>query len=210
MIFKHRTEIQNILDKKSNKFLVITGPCSIHNKAEAIEYSEKLQKLSEKVSDKLHLVMRAYFEKPRTTIGWKGLIYDPDLDGSCDIQKGLDHARELLVNIADRGIALATEILDPVTAQYIADLISWAAIGARTTESQTHRQLVSGLSMPVGFKNATNGNIQSAIDAVKSANHAHTFLGLLDDGRSGSFYTKGNKYAHIVLRGGKRCSKLHI
>ncbi|MCF7791676.1 MAG: 3-deoxy-7-phosphoheptulonate synthase [Victivallales bacterium] len=201
-IFLTRKLIQDVLDKKTDKVMVIVGPCSIHNPAEALEYAQKLTKLTESVKDKLIPVMRVYFEKPRTTIGWKGLIYDPDLDGSCNIHKGLEQARKLLIDIAEMGLPIATEILDPVTAQYITDTISWAAVGARTTESQPHRQLISGLSMPVGFKNTTDGNIQTAIDAVKSAQHRHTFIGLLSDGRNGSFYTKGNKYSHVVLRGG--------
>ncbi len=198
-----RSKIQDILDHKSDKFLVITGPCSIHNPSEAIEYAKKLKELSLEVEDKLMLIMRVYFEKPRTTIGWKGLIYDPDLDGSCHMSRGLEIARRLLLDIDELGLPTATEILDPVTAQYIADLISWAAIGARTTESQTHRQLASGLSMPIGFKNTTNGNIKTAIEAIKAAIHKHVFLGVLEDGRSGIFHTTGNKYSHIILRGGK-------
>ena len=205
-IYLNRTNIQNILNNKSKKIIAIVGPCSIHNPEEALEYADKLCNLSRKVGDKILLVMRAYFEKPRTTVGWKGLIYDPDLDGSCNIQKGLEHARKLLIQIAEKNLPIATEILDPVTTQYIADIITWAAIGARTTESQPHRQLVSGLSMPVGFKNTTNGDIQSAIDAIKSANHKHSFLGLMSDGRNGTFHTKGNQYAHIVLRGGSNGS----
>ena len=201
-VIDSRNKIQEILEHKSDRFLVIVGPCSIHNPDEAIEYAKRLKKLSKEVDNKLMLVMRVYFEKPRTTIGWKGLIYDPDLDGSCHMSKGLKIARKLLLDIDELGLATATEILDPVTVQYIADLISWAAIGARTTESQTHRQLVSGLSMPVGFKNATNGNINTAIEAIKAAIHKHVFLGILEDGRSGIFHTTGNKYAHIILRGG--------
>jgi 3-deoxy-7-phosphoheptulonate synthase len=201
-IAKSRANIQDILTHSSDRFLVIVGPCSIHSSEEAYEYAKRLKALSLKVEDKLQLVMRTYFEKPRTTIGWKGLIYDPDLDGTCNIQKGLEQARKLLVDIAELDLPIATEILDPITVEFVADIICWAAIGARTTESQPHRQLVSGLSMPVGFKNATSGDIQTAIDAIKSANHKHAFLGLMSDGRNGIFYTKGNQYAHIVLRGG--------
>ena len=201
-VISDRKRIQDILDHKSNDFLVIVGPCSIHNPKEALEYAAHLKKLSAEVDDKLMLVMRVYFEKPRTTVGWKGLIYDPDLDGSCHISKGLKIARKLLLNIDELGLPTATEILDPVTAQYIADLICWAAIGARTTESQTHRQLASGLSVPVGFKNSTNGDISVAVESIKAAMHNHAFLGILEDGRSGIFHTTGNKYSHIVLRGG--------
>jgi len=201
-VIDSRNKIQKILDHKSDKFLVIVGPCSIHNPAEAIEYAKRLKKLSIEVSSKLMLIMRVYFEKPRTTVGWKGVIYDPDLDGSCHMSKGLKIARKLLLDIDELGLPTATETLGPVTAQYIADLVSWTAIGARTTESQTHRQLASGLSMPVGFKNSTNGNIQTAVEAIKAAMHKHVFLGVLEDGRSGIFHTTGNKYSHIILRGG--------
>ena len=201
-IAKSRNNIQDILSHNTKKILVIVGPCSIHNPDEAYKYAEKLKTLSLKVESKLQLVMRVYFEKPRTTIGWKGLIYDPDLDGSCNIQKGIEQARKLLLEIAELDLPIATEILDPITVEYVADILSWAAIGARTTESQPHRQLVSGLSMPVGFKNATNGDVQTAIDAVKSAYHKHAFLGLMPDGRNGIFFTKGNQFAHLVLRGG--------
>ena len=201
-VIESRDKIKKILEHKSDSFLVIVGPCSIHNPAEAIEYAKRLKRLSLEVSSKLMLVMRVYFEKPRTTIGWKGLIYDPDLNGSYYVSKGLKIARKLLLDIDELGLPTATEILGPVTAQYIADLVSWAAIGARTTESQTHRQLASGLSMPVGFKNSTNGNINTAVEAIKAAMHKHVFLGVLEDGRSGIFHTTGNKYSHIILRGG--------
>ena len=201
-VIESRNNIQKVLDHKSNLFLVMVGPCSIHNPAEALEYARRLKKLSNEVCSKLILVMRVYFEKPRTTIGWKGLIYDPDLDGSCHMSKGLKIARKLLLDINELELSTATEILGPVTAQYIADIVSWTAIGARTTESQTHRQLASGLSMPVGFKNATNGNIKTAVEAIKAAIHKHVFLGVLEDGRSGIFHTTGNKYSHIILRGG--------
>jgi len=201
-VTRHRKLIQNIMDKKLDKFIAIVGPCSIHSVDEALEYARKLYDLSRKIEDKIFTIMRVYFEKPRTTIGWKGLIYDPELNESCNMAAGLDRARRLLLKIDEIGLATATEILDPVTAQYIADLITWAAIGARTTESQTHRQLASGLSMPVGFKNTTDGSIKTAVEAIQSAVHNHAFLGLLEDGRSGIFHTKGNQYAHIVLRGG--------
>ncbi len=201
-VINHRGTIQNIMDRKLNKFIVIVGPCSIHSSEEALEYARKLRALNKKVEDKIFTVMRVYFEKPRTTVGWKGMIYDPELNESCNMAMGLEKARKLLLQIDEIGLPTATEILDPVTAQYIADLISWAAIGARTTESQTHRQLASGLSMPVGFKNTTDGSIKTAVEAIQSAIHKHAFLGLLEDGRSGIFQTKGNPYAHMVLRGG--------
>ncbi|MGL4854946.1 MAG: 3-deoxy-7-phosphoheptulonate synthase [Lentisphaeria bacterium] len=197
-----RKMFQDILDGNDKRLVMIVGPCSIHNPDEAIEYAKRLKNLADQVSDKILLVMRVYFEKPRTTVGWKGLIYDPDINKSYDFEKGLRKARKLLLDIAEMGLPTATEMLDPIIAQYIADLVSWAAIGARTTESQTHRQMVSGLSMPVGFKNATNGDLQVAIDAIQSASAKHAFIGVLEDGKSGIFHTKGNKYTHIVLRGG--------
>jgi 3-deoxy-7-phosphoheptulonate synthase len=203
IIVESRKKVTEILDGTSEqKLMIITGPCSIHNVEEALEYASRLKKLNEEVGDKILLVMRVYFEKPRTVVGWKGLIYDPDLNGSYDFNKGLRVARKLIIDIAKQGIPVATEVLDPIMTQYIADAVSWAAIGARTTESQTHRQLVSGLSMPTGFKNATNGNIQVALDAIKSASHKHSFLGVLKDGRTGIFRTKGNPDCHLVLRGG--------
>lgn len=201
-VANYRQTIKNIMDRKDKRFLVIVGPCSIHSLKEAIEYTYRLNSLNNTVQDKMMLIMRVYFEKPRTTTGWKGLIYDPDLNESYNMAKGLYSARQLLIKIDEIGLPTATEILDPVTAQYITDLISWAAIGARTTESQTHRQLASDLSMPVGFKNTTDGSIKTAIEAIQSAIHKHAFLGLLENGRSGIFHTKGNKYSHIVLRGG--------
>lgn len=201
-VTKHRETIQDIMDRKLNKLIVIVGPCSIHSSEEALEYAQKLSDLNKRIDDKILIVMRVYFEKPRTTIGWKGMIYDPELNESCNMATGLEKARKLLLQIDELGLPTATEILDPVTAQYIADLISWAAIGARTTESQTHRQLASGLSMPVGFKNTTDGSIKTAVEAIQSAIHKHAFLGLLEDGRTGIFHTKGNAYTHIVLRGG--------
>ncbi|MBN2652707.1 MAG: 3-deoxy-7-phosphoheptulonate synthase [Spirochaetales bacterium] len=204
LVVDARRKVQDLLHGNSaQKLMVITGPCSIHCIDEAVAYAKKLEKLNEEVSDKILLVMRVYFEKPRTVVGWKGLIYDPDLNGSYDFEKGLRTARQLILEIAGMGLPVATEILDPIITQYIADAVAWAAIGARTTESQTHRQLVSGLSMPTGFKNATNGNIQVAIDAIKAASHNHSFLGVLKDGRTGVFRTKGNPDCHLVLRGGK-------
>lgn len=199
-----RQEICDILDGKSKKFMMIVGPCSIHNRASALKYAQKLSELSKKVSDKILIVMRVYFEKPRTTIGWKGLIYDPDINGSYNIEKGIFLARKLLLQIVDLGLPVGTEMLDLIIPQYLSDAVSWAAVGARTTESQTHRQLASGLSMPVGFKNATDGNVQVAIDAIKTANSKHSFIGVTEEGQIGVFRTSGNPYGHIVLRGGNQ------
>lgn len=197
-----RREAMDILDGKDNRLMVITGPCSIHNPDAALKYAEKLKQLSDRVSDHLMILMRCYFEKPRTTVGWKGLLTDPGLDDSCDIARGIRLSRDILTRVIETGLPAATEILDPVLAQYIADCITWTAIGARTTEAQTHRQLASGLSMPVGFKNATDGSTQVAIDAVMAARSHHSFIGVLEDGSVGVFRTNGNPYAHIVMRGG--------
>lgn len=199
-----RTEISNIINGNSNKFLCIIGPCSIHNIEEAKEYANSLVNLSNTVKNKMLIVMRVYFEKPRTTTGWKGLINDPNLDESYDVNKGLRMARELLIYINSIGLPCAYEILDTITPQYISDLISWGAIGARTTESQVHRQLVSGLSMPVGFKNGTGGSISIATDAVKSASHPHCFMGITEDGIASICNTLGNKDCHIILRGSNK------
>ena len=197
-----RRAIQNILHKKDSRLLVIVGPCSIHDVEAAKEYSDYIQQFRQKYQDKLEIVMRVYFEKPRTTIGWKGLINDPHLDGSYDINTGLRRARSLLSYLATRGIPSATELLDPIVPQYIADLISWTAIGARTTESQTHREMASGLSMPIGFKNGTDGSFTTAINAMKSASKSHHFLGVNDHGYASIVNTTGNPDGHIVLRGG--------
>ncbi len=197
-----RQEIRNILDKKDKRLLCIIGPCSIHNIDEALEYGKQLKKLADKVKDKLLIVMRVYFEKPRTTIGWKGLINDPYLDGSCHVNYGLYIARRLLVDLNQIGIPCGYEILDTITPQYIADLMSWGAIGARTTESQVHRQLISGVSMPIGFKNGTSGNIKVAADAILSAEYTHCFMGITEKGEAAICKTLGNKYCHIILRGG--------
>jgi len=198
-----RDEIKAVLDGNLRKHILITGPCSIHNEDAALEYAERLLKLREQVGDVILPIMRVYFEKPRTTVGWKGLIYDPDLNDSSNIEKGLRIARRLLVRIVSQGIPAATEILEPIIPQYIADLISWAAIGARTTESQTHRQLTSGLSMPIGFKNATDGSVMVAVNAIKAASSRHAFIGITEEGKVSIFRTKGNPYGHIVLRGGE-------
>ena len=201
-VIRYRQEVFDILDGKDPRRMVIVGPCSIHDPGSALEYADKLSRLAGEVNDKLLLIMRVYFEKPRTTIGWKGLIYDPDLNGSYNIEKGIRTARRLMLEIVDKGLPVATETLDPILVQYIADAVSWTAIGARTTESQPHRQLASGLSMAVGFKNATDGNVQVAIDAVNAARRQHSFIGVDDDGRIAVFRTTGNRYGHIVLRGG--------
>ena len=201
-VFSSRNTISRILHKKDGRLLVIIGPCSIHDPKAAIEYAEKLSVASEKYSKYLEIVMRVYFEKPRTTIGWKGLINDPDLNGSNNINKGLKIARRLLVDISSLGLPTATEFLDPITPQYIGDLISWGAIGARTTESQIHRQLASGLSAPIGFKNSTDGSIQIAIDAIKSASNPHMFLSVTKKGNSAIVSTSGNSDCHVIHRGG--------
>ena len=197
-----RNEIMNILNDKDDRLLVIIGPCSIHNTDEALEYAKKLSKLREKFINKLFIIMRVYFEKPRTTIGWKGLINDPDLDNSCNINKGLYIARKLMINISKLNLPIGCEFLDTISPKFTCDLVSWGAIGARTTESQCHRQLASGLSMPIGFKNSTNGNIHKAIDAIISCKYEHTFLGINQNNNSSIIKTKGNKYGHIILRGG--------
>lgn len=199
-----RDTIQNILDRKDPRLLVIVGPCSIHDPEAALEYAGRLAALRRELADRLYLVMRVYFEKPRTTVGWKGLIYDPHLDGSADIATGLRRARELLVEVNRLGLPAATEFLDPIVPPYIADLVSWAAIGARTTESQTHRQMASGLSMPVGFKNGTDGGLQVAIDAMGAAMSPHSFLGIDADGATSIVRTTGNPWGHVVLRGGHK------
>lgn len=205
-ILQGREAIQNILDGKDKRLFVVIGPCSIHDTKAALEYAQKLKTLSEKVKEHLFLVMRVYFEKPRTTVGWKGLINDPHMDDSFKIEEGIKLARKLLLEVTHMGLPTATEALDPITPQYMADLICWSAIGARTTESQTHREMSSGLSTPVGFKNGTDGNIEVAINAMKSALSSHHFLGIDPDGRISVFETKGNPYSHIVLRGGNKKS----
>jgi 3-deoxy-7-phosphoheptulonate synthase len=202
-ISKSRQEIRNILSGVDSRMLIIAGPCSIHDVIAGREYAERFAKLADQVKDQFLLVMRVYFEKPRTTVGWKGLIMDPDLDGSNHIEAGLKLARQFLLDIIRLGIPTATELLDPITPQYIADLICWSAIGARTTESQTHRQMASGLSMPIGFKNGTLGNLEPAINAIKAANQPQTFLGVGLDGRASAVTTTGNPDCHIILRGGE-------
>ena len=199
-----RTQIKNILKGQDRRLMVVVGPCSIHDPKAAIEYGERLAALSGELSDQLFLVMRVYFEKPRTTIGWKGLINDPDMNGTHLISKGLGIARGLLCTITGMKLPVATETLDPITPEYMADLLSWGAIGARTTESQTHREIASGLSFPIGFKNGTDGNLQIAIDAMKSALHSHSFLGINREGKTAIIQTAGNPDVHIVLRGSNK------
>jgi 3-deoxy-7-phosphoheptulonate synthase len=199
-----RARIRNILNGSDRRLLVVVGPCSIHDVKAAREYAEKLAKFRDGVGDALEIVMRVYFEKPRTTVGWKGLINDPHLNGTFDINYGISMARGLLLDVAKLGLPSATELLDPIVPQYLADLISWTAIGARTTESQTHREMSSGLSMPVGFKNGTDGSIDVAINALLSARQPHRFLGVNNDGRASIVTTTGNPDGHIVLRGGKQ------
>jgi 3-deoxy-7-phosphoheptulonate synthase len=201
-VLRGRETLRRILDRQDHRLFVVVGPCSIHDVRAAEEYAARLRRLAEEVGDTLFLVMRVYFEKPRTTVGWKGLINDPDMDDSFHIEKGLFLARELLLHIAELGLPAATEALDPITPQYLGDLISWTAIGARTTESQTHREMASGLSTPVGFKNGTDGNLEVAINALKSAALPHHFLGINQKGQCAVFRTRGNRYGHIVLRGG--------
>jgi 3-deoxy-7-phosphoheptulonate synthase len=197
-----RQQIASILRGEDDRMLLITGPCSLHDVNAGYEYAQRLKKLADEFQDRLLIVMRVYFEKPRTTVGWKGLIYDPHLNGSFDITTGLHRAREFLLQIGELGLLAAIEFVDPITPQYIADLYSWAAIGARTAESQTHRQMSSGLSMPVGFKNGTGGSIQLAVDGVVAAQAVQAFLGVDADGKASVVVTKGNPDTHIVLRGG--------
>ena len=201
-VLNARNAIKSILEGEDSRLLMIVGPCSIHDPKAAIEYAERLKKLADEVSETVLVVMRVYFEKPRTTVGWKGLINDPELDGSHKINKGIELARRLLLDINALGLPCATETLDPITPQYLADLISWSAIGARTTESQTHREMASGLSMPVGFKNGTDGGLSVAINAMKSALQPHHFLGINNEGLSSAIQTSGNRNLHLVLRGG--------
>lgn len=200
---EHRRQVRNILAGKDQRLLVVVGPCSIHNLQGAYDYAQKLAGLAEQVSDRLLLVMRAYFEKPRTTVGWKGLVADPHLDGSNDMDYGLEQARRLLAELCRLGLPLATEALSPLVAEYLQDYISWTAIGARTTESQTHREMASGLESVVGFKNATDGGLQVAIDAMQSAAHPHEYLGVDPEGRVAIRCTAGNPHSHVVLRGAK-------
>ena len=199
----HRREISDIIHKKDKRLLVVVGPCSVHDPLAAFDYGKRLKALADELKDELYIVMRVYFEKPRTTVGWKGLINDPKIDGSFDVEHGLHIARELLLELAELGLPLATEALDPMTPQYMADLFSWSAIGARTTESQTHRELASGLSMAVGFKNGTDGSLATAINAMKAASMGHSFIGINQNGQVNLLHTEGNLDGHVILRGGK-------
>ncbi|MDE8603106.1 3-deoxy-7-phosphoheptulonate synthase [Marinomonas sp. RSW2] len=201
-VAESRDIIKNIMDGKDHRLAIVIGPCSIHDPEAALDYAKRLKALAEKLDDTLYIIMRAYFEKPRTTVGWKGLINDPNLDGTFDIDKGIRVGRKLLIDLSELGLPLATEALDPISPQYIQDLISWSAIGARTTESQTHREMASGLSGPVGFKNGTDGGLTVAINAMQSVSHPHSFLGINENGEVSIVNTKGNGYGHLVLRGG--------
>ncbi|MEM8766600.1 MAG: 3-deoxy-7-phosphoheptulonate synthase [Pseudomonadota bacterium] len=202
LVFSNRQSISRILKGEDSRLLVIIGPCSIHDPVAAREYADRLAAQVKQYDEHLHILMRVYFEKPRTTVGWKGLINDPNLNDSFDINEGLRVARSLLHDIGERGLGTATEYLDPITPQYLGDLVSWGAIGARTTESQVHRQLASGLSCPIGFKNSTDGSIQVAVDAINSAAHPHIFLSVTKEGHSAIFSTSGNEDCHVILRGG--------
>jgi 3-deoxy-7-phosphoheptulonate synthase len=203
-IEQSRQTIADIIHKRDHRLLVVCGPCSIHDVEQAKVYGQKLKQLAEELSDQLYIVMRVYFEKPRTTVGWKGLINDPNLDGSFEVEEGLHIARELLVDLVEEGIPLATEALDPISPQYLGDLFSWSAIGARTTESQTHREMASGLSMPVGFKNGTDGSLATAINAMQAAASGHKFMGVNPEGQVALLCTQGNPDGHVILRGGKQ------
>ena len=203
LVYGTRNEISQILHGKDHRVLVVAGPCSIHDTKSALEYAAWLKDARDRYNENLLIVMRVYFEKPRTTVGWKGLINDPDIDGSYDISKGIRTARKLLINLAELGLPAGTEYLDPISPQYVSDLISWGAIGARTAESQIHRELASGLSCPVGIKNGTNGDLKLAIDGIQAANHPHVFLSATKEGEVAVFKASGNIDSHIILRGGK-------
>ena len=202
MILRSREVLRNILDRKDRRLFVVVGPCSIHDPVAGLDYAHRLRALAAEVSETLYLVMRAYIEKPRTTTGWKGYINDPDMDDSFHVDRGMHKAREFLLQLAELGLPAGTEALDPISPQYLGDLISWTAIGARTSESQTHREMSSGLSTPVGFKNGTNGDVGIAVNAILSASRPHSFLGINDQGHTAIVRTRGNRYGHLVLRGG--------
>ncbi len=204
VVAQSRREVEKILRGEDTRRMVIVGPCSLHDPEAALDYARRLEQVQRELADRLLIIMRAYFEKPRTTLGWKGMLYDPHLDRSYDIDFGIRQSRKILIDIAEIGLATATEFLDPIVPQYLADLITWAAIGARTTESQIHRQMASGLSMPIGFKNATDGNLGVAMDAIKASSNPHSFLGIDRNGQVIIAETKGNKYGHLVMRGGTR------
>ena len=199
----HRVEIERIVDGQDDRMLMIVGPCSIHDPAAGLEYASRLQKLAEDVKDRIFIAMRVYFEKPRTTVGWKGYINDPNLNGTYDVETGMAKAREFLLEVCKAGLPAATEFLEPFTPQYLGDLVAWGAIGARTTESQTHRLIASGLSMPIGFKNGTGGTVQIGIDGMTAARSEHAFLGIDDDGIASIVTTTGNPATHLILRGGR-------
>ena len=207
-----RAEIADIVHHRDHRLLVVCGPCSIHDVDAAREYALKLNDLRQQLGDSLYIVMRVYFEKPRTTVGWKGLINDPEINGSFDIESGLRKARKLLIDFAEMGLPMGTEALDPISPQYLGEFFSWSAIGARTTESQTHREMASGLSMPVGFKNSTRGDLDTAIDALKAAASGHRFMGINENGQVAVIKTTGNPDGHIIMRGGKSCNydSVHI
>jgi 3-deoxy-7-phosphoheptulonate synthase len=202
VVTRGRDALRNILDRKDPRLFVVVGPCSIHDPVAGLDYARRLKALQEEVKESLLLVMRVYFEKPRTTTGWKGYINDPDMDDSFHIERGMQNARQFLLDVSELGLPTATEALDPISPQYLGDLIAWTAIGARTTESQTHREMSSGLSTPVGFKNGTDGDIGIAINAILSASHPHSFLGINGQGRVAIVRTRGNRHGHVVLRGG--------
>jgi 3-deoxy-7-phosphoheptulonate synthase len=203
VVGRTRREVSRILNGEDDRLIVIVGPCSIHDPVAGLEYARRLEALADELAEDLRIVMRVYFEKPRTTVGWKGLINDPELDGSFAINKGLRLARKLLLDLVELGLPSGCEFLDPITPQFIADLVTWGAIGARTTESQVHRELASALSMPVGFKNGTDGGVQIAIDALHAAAHPHRFLGVTEQGLAGIVSTRGNPDCHVILRGGQ-------
>lgn len=202
-VVESRRVIEAILQKRDPRLLVVVGPCSIYDVKAALEYAQKLKKLAQSLEDTCYVVMRVYFEKPRTTVGWKGFVNDPHLTGAGDISEGLYLGRKLMLDISEMGLPIATEVLDPIVPQYISDLLSWASIGARTTESQTHREMASGLSMPVGFKNSTEGNLEVAVNAMLSAKQPHDFLGINQEGQTSIIKTLGNPFGHVILRGGK-------
>lgn len=202
-VIESRRVVEDIIHHRDDRLLAVVGPCSIHDTEAALEYAERLRSLRERVQDRIYVVMRVYFEKPRTKLGWRGLILDPYLDGSYDVEEGLRRARKLLLEIAGSGLPAGSELLDPIVPQYIDDLITWASIGARTTESQTHREMASGLSMPVGFKNGTDGDVRTAVNALSSSRHPHSFIGTDQEGQTSVLETNGNDTSHIILRGGK-------
>ena len=204
LVFESRNKISEIINQNDDRLIVVVGPCSIHDPDAALDYAENLLEASKVYEEALQIIMRVYFEKPRTTVGWKGLINDPDLDNSFNINKGISLARQLLRDLNDLGVCAGTEFLDVITPQYLADLVSWGAIGARTTESQVHRELASGMSCPIGFKNTTDGDVKVAVDALKSAKMPHMFLSVTKEGRSAVFSSAGNEDCHVILRGGKK------